>query len=135
MPLEVFADLGSATVSSGGTTAPASGTSQSWTLNSGGTLPGWPSTPPPPTHFYLRDPALPGELIEVTALSGTSATVTRGVLGTTTAAHASGFTIQQVAGTPILGAVTQAYNVRSAVYGAKGDGSTDDTTAIQAALT
>lgn len=134
MALEVFADLGSATVTSGGTTAPASGTSQSWTL-SGSTLPACSSSTTPPTHFYGRDPALPGELFEFTACAGTSATVTRGVLGTTTAAHASGFTVEQVAGTPILGAVEQAYNVRSAVYGAKGDGSADDTTAIQAALT
>lgn len=134
MPLEVYADLGSATVSSGGTTAPSAGTSQSWTL-SGSTLPACSSSTTPPTHFYARDPASTSEIFEFTACAGTSATVTRGVLGTAPVTHASGFTVEQIITDTSLGSYPQWYNVRSAVNGAVGDGSTDDTAAIQNALT
>lgn len=87
----------STTVSSGGTTAPAAGTSQSWTMAGG--YAGFPSasnSATPNTQFHIIDPALPTEIIAVTNVSGSTWTVTRGAEGTTPVAHASGFTVQQV---------------------------------------
>ena len=85
--------------------------------------------------FHVADPALPSETIAVTNVSGTAWTVTRGVDGTAPVAHATGFTIYQVVSAGALGMFPQVYNVRSVTYGATGNGSTDDTAAIQAALT
>jgi len=87
----------STTVSSGGTTAPVSGTSESWTMAGG--YAGFPSasnSATPPTQFHVIDPLLPTELIAVTNVSGSTWTVTRGAEGTTPVAHASGFAVIQV---------------------------------------
>lgn len=87
----------STTVSSGGTTAPSAGTSESWTMAGG--YAGFPSasnTATPNTQFHVIDPALPTEIMAVTNVSGTTWTVTRGAESTTPVAHASGFTVQQV---------------------------------------
>lgn len=80
-------------VTAGGTTAPAAGTSESWTVASPGTF------PPPGTgsgQFYVGDPAQPTEVIEVTAVSGSTWTVTRGAQGTTPIAHSAGFSVNLV---------------------------------------
>ena len=137
MALEQFTDVPAGAVSSGGTTAPAPGTSQSWTVTTTSVtaFPGALAAGTPPTIFHVADPALPSETIAVTNVSGTTWTVTRGVDGTTPVAHTAGFTVYQVVSAGALGMFPQVYSVRSVTYGAKGDGSTDDTTAIQAALT
>lgn len=97
MAVEVFANDAAATVTSGGTGAPAAGTVESWTL-SGSTLPSVSSSAVPPTQCYVADAATGAEpeKILVTNISGTTATVTRGADGTTPVTHSAGFTIQQV---------------------------------------
>ena len=95
MAIDIFANNASATVSSGGTTAPASGTSESWTLSSIVGL----AASTEVTQMRLIDPAdsrPQPEIMLLTNLSGTTATVTRGVEGTTPVAHVAGFTVQAV---------------------------------------
>lgn len=94
--LELFANQAQTTVSSGGTTAPAAGTSQTWTVASSSGFPAASSAASPPTFFRITDPNLSSEKILVTNVSGTTWTVTRGAEGTTPVAHASGFTVQNV---------------------------------------
>lgn len=72
------------------------------------------------------------EIMLVTGVAGTTWTVTRGYDGTAAASHTNN--------TPVTAILTKAsflnahwFDVRQ--YGARGDGSTDDTTALQAALT
>lgn len=72
------------------------------------------------------------ELMLVTAGAATTTwTVTRGVEGTTAASHAGGATVAHVL--TAAGLLTSVY-VDVRVYGATGNGTTDDTTAIQAAI-
>ena len=97
MAIEVFANDATATVASGGTDAPSAGTGETLTL-SGSTLPAVSSSAVPATQCYVCDPAAPSELILVTNISGSTATVTRGADGTTPVTHASGYTVQQVLG-------------------------------------
>ena len=96
MAIDLFANNASATVSSGGTTAPAAGTSESWTLSSIVGLVA-SSSASIPTQMRVVDPAAPSEVMLLTNLSGTAATVTRAIEGTTSVAHSAGFTIQAVA--------------------------------------
>lgn len=97
MAVEVWANDGTAVVTSGGTTAPPAGTVESWTL-SGSTLPAVSSSATPPTQCYVADgaPGAEPEKILVTNIAGSTATVTRGADGTTPVAHSAGFTIMQV---------------------------------------
>lgn len=95
MAVEVWANDASATVSSGGTTAPSAGTTETWTL-AGSTFPALSSSASPATQAYAADPAAESEKVLITNVSGSTATVTRGADGTTPVAHASGFTIVQV---------------------------------------
>jgi hypothetical protein len=132
--LEVFGDNTAATVTTGGTTAPAAGTSESWTVNTTGAF---PLAAANYTQFHVADPALPAEKFLVnTAPGGTGSaqswTVVRGADGTTPVAHAAGFSVVQVVGAPGLANFSQAFNVLA--YGAQGNGTTDDTAAIQAAV-
>jgi hypothetical protein len=96
MPIDLFANNASATVSSGGTTAPAAGTVESWTLASIVRLAA-SSSAAAPTQMRLVDPAAPSEVMLLTNLSGTAGTVTRGVEGTTPVTHSAGFTVNAVA--------------------------------------
>jgi hypothetical protein len=100
-----------ATVSSGGTTAPAQGTSQSWTMAGGyASFPAASSAANPPNQFHVIDPAAPTEIIAVTNVSGSTWTVTRGaggVDGTTPVVHAAGFAVQQVVTAGGLGQLVQ----------------------------
>jgi hypothetical protein len=93
MASEQFANLATTTVVSGGTTAPTAGTVETWTVASSGSFP----TLSAGQQFRIveADSVRQAEIILVTAISGTSWTVTRGVEGTATLAHPSGFTIVQ----------------------------------------
>lgn len=100
MALEVFANDAIGTVTSGGTTAPAGGTSESWTVTPSIAFAVAASGV---TQFYVADTASgkSTEKILVTVCpggttAGQSWTVTRGADSTTPVTHASGFTIQQV---------------------------------------
>src|SRR5258708_34722142 len=95
MAVEVFTNNATTTVSSGGTGAPVSGTTETWTVASSASFPaiGIASL----QQFHVADPLLPSEKILVTAVNGTTWTVTRGDEGTTPVPHLSGFTIVAVA--------------------------------------
>lgn len=127
--MTVFANNTAGTVTAGGTTAG----STSWTV---GSVTGFPASLASGQTFHVADPALPGEKILVTAISGSGPytwTVTRGDEGSTAVAHTAGFTVRQVVTAGEYANFRAVYNVVS--FGAQGDGSADDTTAIQAALT
>ena len=98
MAIDLFANNASATVSSGGTTAPAAGTSESWTLSG---ITGALAASSGATQMRIVDPAAPGEVMLLTNLSGTAATVTRAIEGTSVA-HAAGFTVKAVASASAL---------------------------------
>lgn len=139
MAVEQFANNATTAVVSGGLTAPASGTVETWAVASPAAFPTASASATPPTQFHIGDPALPSELIAVTATSGGTWTVTRGAEGTIPVAHSPGFSVTQDVSAGWLAQVMQAlvsqtawYNVRQ--YGAVGNGSADDTAAIQAAM-
>jgi hypothetical protein len=94
--IEVFADIPQTQVTAGGTTAPAPGTSESWTVASSGSFPVASSGAAQPTQFHISDPAQASEIVTVTNISGLTWTVTRGAEGTTPVAHTAGFTVKQV---------------------------------------
>lgn len=100
--VEAWADYPATTVSSGGTTAPSPGTVESWTVASSA---GFPPIVTGASQFHVADKALPGEVVAVTTVSGTTWTVTRGADSTTPAAHAAGFTVVQVITAGWLGRV------------------------------
>jgi hypothetical protein len=96
-PIEVWTPLAQGTVSSGGTSAPAQGTAETWTASA---ATAFPAAALGAQHFYVSDPAASSETIEVRACPGgtgsQSWTVTRGADGTTPVTHGSGFTVIQV---------------------------------------
>src|SRR5258708_13455422 len=98
---EVFTNNAQTTVSSGGTGAPASGTTETWTVASSSSFPaiGTGQT----QQFHIADPAATTEKILVKQVSGTTWTVVRGDEGTTPVTHAPLFTINQVATAAWLG--------------------------------
>lgn len=96
MGRDLFANVATTTVSSGGTTAPAALTTQSWTVASSTLFPAANNAAVPPTQFRITDPAAPSEVILVTHVSGTTWSVTRGWEGTTPVAHTAGFTVNAV---------------------------------------
>lgn len=107
---EVFADVPSGTVTSGGTTAPASGTSESWTVTVSAAFPAAATSGAPATWFYVSDVALPGEVFLVTVApggtgAGQSWTVIRGADGTTPVVHTANFVISQCAASATLTAL------------------------------
>jgi parallel beta-helix repeat protein len=77
------------------------------------------------------------ELMIVTNVSGTTWTVTRGAESTVAAAHILGDAVTHVLTAATLSALPTTYapGVSVSAYGAVGDFTTDDTTALQAALT
>lgn len=72
------------------------------------------------------------ERMRVTSKTGNTLSVTRGEIGETAQQHVSGSSVSVVAGAPDIESANR-LNVRS--FGAVGDGSTDDTAAINAAIT
>ena len=91
---ELFAaDRATTTVSSGGTDAPSSGTTETWTVASSAMF-GAAATGV--SQFHVADANAPSEIIAVTNVSGTTWTVTRGADSTTPVTHTAGFTIYQV---------------------------------------
>jgi hypothetical protein len=135
LAVEVFANIPTTTVSSGGTTAPASGTQETWTVASSTGFPAVSSSATPPTQLHIADVALNSEIISVINISGTTWTVIRGAESTTPVAHGAGFTIYQVVSAggyaqlrslDWLNVVTQ--------FGADSTGSADCASAIQAAV-
>ena len=79
------------------------------------------------------------EVVICTARSGDQLTITRGAEGTTARIWTPGASVQGsfTAGNAanLWAASPQVFNVTGQVYGARGDGTTDDTAAIQAAIT
>jgi Pectate lyase superfamily protein len=136
MAVELFANLPSTTVTSGGTSAPAAGTPETWTVASSSSFPAASNSATAPTQFHIADVAANSEIILVSNVSGTTWTVTRGSEGTTPVAHTAGFAIfqvvsaggyQQLSRTDWLNPVT--------MFGADPTGTADSTTAINNALT
>lgn len=121
MPIEIYSNLPQTTVSTGGTTAPAAGSSESWTVASSGSFPAASASATPPMHFHVSDPALASELIDVTDISGTTWTVTRGAEGTTPVAHASGFTVKQAVTAGGLGYIGMGTSVWTAPAAAQAE--------------
>ena len=137
--VEVFANVASTTVSSGGTDAPVSGTVETWTVASSTGFPAASATAVPPTQFHVADPQFTSEMIAVTNVSGGTWTVTRGAEGTTPVQHVAGFTVWQVLTAGGLSAFAVPVNGGSRLLPAisvpppSGDTSgATDTTAIQA---
>jgi len=130
LAVEIFGNIPTTTVTSGGTTAPASGTQETWTVASSTGFPAASSSATPPTQFHVADVALNSEMISVINVSGTTWTVIRGDEGTTPVAHGAGFTIYQVVS---AGAYTQLRSVDwlnvVTMFGADPVGTADSTTA------
>jgi hypothetical protein len=92
MSVDLFTDYYRWTVSSGGTTAPVAGTSETWTVASST---GAPTVTAGVSQFRIvdaADPGAPPEIIIVTNISGTTWTVTRGGEGAAPWAHVAGWT-------------------------------------------
>jgi hypothetical protein len=124
---ELFADQPQTTITSGGTDAPAAGTAQTLTPASGRGFPAVSAASN--SQFHIADPAAPTELIAVTQTGPTWA-VTRGAENTTPVRHTAGWTARQVVTAAVLGSMVQVVDARA--FGAKGDGTTDDTSALAA---
>jgi hypothetical protein len=124
--VEIFTNQATTIVLTGGTTAPSSGTPETWTVASAVAFPQANNAASPPTQFHVADMSagMTGELIEVTDVVGTTWYVVRGAEGTTPVAHASGFTITQVVTAGFLNTVSagEPYEFVVEDFGAKGDG-------------
>jgi hypothetical protein len=96
--VEIFTNQPTTSVSSGGTDAPVSGTTEAWTVASSALFPPASSGGNPPTQFHVSDTAsnYSSEIILVTNVSGNTWSVTRGAEGSTPVAHVAGFSVQQV---------------------------------------
>lgn len=120
MATEVFTNDATTTVTTGGTTAPAGGTVETWTVASSATFPG--ASTGAGTQFHVADPAAPTEKILVTNVSGATWTVTRGAEGSAPLAHAAGFTIRQVFTAGWLSSVLTGLQNYAGVFGDGSDG-------------
>lgn len=137
-PLEAFANNAAATVVTGGTTAPSSGTVETWSsVNVTGAFPAASGM----QQFRFIDSALPSEKMLATLTpggtgAGQSWTVVRGADGTTPVAHTAGFSVvQSVTAGSLVGLRDHVpyYNVDT-MFGADPTGTADSTQAIQNAV-
>jgi hypothetical protein len=120
IPLEVFANNPSTTVSSGGTGTPSSGTQETWTVASSASF---PAVQIGAQQFHVADPALPSEMMTVLNVSGTTWTVLRGAEATATVGHTAGFTVVQVVTAAALANLAYPpWQFPVQGYGAQGDG-------------
>jgi hypothetical protein len=93
--MELFNNYPQTTATStSGTTAPSSGTTETWTVASSASFPA--ASTSNGNTFHVADPALPTEVIQVTNVSGTTWTVIRGSESSIPIAHATGATFKQV---------------------------------------
>lgn len=106
MPTELYANNSSTSVQSGGTTAPAAGTVETWTVASSASFPA-AATGTSQFHVWDTNISLAYELMTVTNVSGTTWTVTRGAESTTPVAHNSGFVVEQVVSAGLFGSFPQ----------------------------
>lgn len=106
MALELFANLASTTVTTGGSDAPAPGTTQSWTVASSASFPA-AVTGTSQFHIQEDDSTRQSEIILVTNVSGTTWSVTRGAEGTTPVAHPASFTVVQTITASVMTNVVQ----------------------------
>lgn len=108
---ELFANPATANpvVTSGGSTTPVSGTSESWTVTGLAAFPAVSSAATTPTYCRCCDPAQPSEVLWITNISGTTATVTRGAEGSTTVNHGTGFALELLITAGGLGNFTQGW--------------------------
>ena len=109
----IFDNNTTGSVTNGGTDAPASGTSESWTVSTST----FPASLSGSQYFHVADPAALTEKIKVTGISGSGPyvwTVTRGDESTTPVTHISDFTVQQVVTAGDFG--TFATSASSSVY-------------------
>ena len=120
-PMEIFTNNPSTTTTSTyGTTSPAGGTVETWTVTSSASF---PAAKLNSTQFHVADPALPSEIITVANVSGATWTVVRGAEGTTPVAHATGATfVQVVTAGALQGAQFNPWQFPVQAYGAIGDG-------------
>ena len=133
-----FANNATATVTVGGTTAPAGGTPESWTVNVTSAFPVAAAGAQPPTQVTVCDPALPAEKFLVTTAPGgvgssQSWTVTRGAEGTTPVSHTAGFTIVDITTAGFLTGVSQELSATAYVQ-CDYTGATDASAAFNTAL-
>lgn len=90
---EVFGNQPFTSITSGGTTS----SDTAWTASALNNFPAASSTAIPAQYFYIQDPNVPQEIIEVSSTgTGTNWTVVRGAQGSTAAAHSSPFTVYQI---------------------------------------
>jgi len=130
---EVYTSDATTTITSGGSTTPASGTAELWTAASWSGFPSASPTATPPATFHVADPNAASELIQVVNTS--TGLVVRGAEGTTPVAHSSGFTVRNVISAGGLSQIRAVDWVNAVTqYGADLTGSTDSTLAIQNAL-
>jgi hypothetical protein len=99
--MEVWADIPSGIVTSGGTDVPAAGSVETWTVTVVSPFAACTAATTPPTFFYVADPNANTEMMLVTACPGGSSggqtwTVIRGADGTTPVQHGGNFTVVQV---------------------------------------
>ena len=123
IPLEVFANNPSTTVSSGGTTAPAGGTAETWTVASSASF---PAVETGATQFHVADPALPaGDHHRRQHLRRHLDGRPGARRSTTPVAHAAGFTVVQVVTAGVLDTTQYSlWQFPVQKYGAKGNGVT-----------
>jgi hypothetical protein len=123
----------SAIVTGGGTDAPASGTTENWTV---GSAVGFPSSlNVGVSQIHIADVVAPTEKIAVNSISSGVWGVTRGAENTTPVTHQANFVIEQVVTAGDLDAMNNVswLNVVTQ-FGADPTGNSDSTTAIQNAL-
>lgn len=137
--MENFANDSLGIVTTGGTDAPVSGTPETWVVNVTNAFPlASTVTPPPASYFYVADPNAETEKIQVvkagTATGAGTWSVIRGADSTTPLTHTTGFTIVAVAARASWRSAVAPSVISVQDYGATGNGTTDDTTAIQDAL-